>query len=219
MRFSARKRATGRHTYSTILTPDAVTSLCHDLRQPLAAILLVAEDFAQPDGSLDPRLLLIQREARFMADAVKEVLVQHQVSRDAETDIRAVVNEAVARAQPTTSSELRVELGTERRVALSSVALGRALSCLLDNAIRASSGTPITTIARDRGPRTEIVVIDQGAGLGNVTTVHGLGHRIVRSLIEPAGGSLTLSPGRAGGAVATLTLPNVTSSGRLEHVS
>jgi signal transduction histidine kinase len=102
----------------------------------------------------------------------------------------------------------------------------RALTNLLDNAIRASaSGDAVEIGARPCEAGVEIEVIDHGAGLApeDVERVfdafvslrpggHGLGLTISRQIVEQLGGTLVLhsAPGR--GTVARLSLPAAAAS-------
>ena len=77
---------------------DAVRALCHDLRQPLAAILLLSESGV---GDPERRLATIRDEARWLATMIDDVLVEAPVDRPDVVDVLHVVRGCVERAEPT----------------------------------------------------------------------------------------------------------------------
>jgi len=86
----------------------------------------------------------------------------------------------------------------------------RAVSCVLDNAMRAA-GTDGHVTVEVSGTNSEITigVIDDGPGLGHVPTNNGLGLTITRALVSACGGGFELTPGLASGVVAKIVLPTV----------
>jgi len=86
----------------------------------------------------------------------------------------------------------------------------RAVSCVLDNALRAA-GTDGHVTVEVSGTNSEITigVIDDGPGLGHVPTNNGLGLTITRALVSACGGGFELTPGLASGVVAKIVLPTV----------
>jgi two-component system NtrC family sensor kinase len=100
-------------------------------------------------------------------------------------------------------------------------AVGRALTNLIDNAIRASGpGEPVEVGASAKDGWIEIQVSDRGCGLApdDVTRVfdafvtlrpggNGLGLTISRQIVEQLGGTLNLESELGRGTVARLRLP------------
>src|SRR6478735_1241680 len=136
---------------------DGVRALCHDLRQPLAAILLLSESGV---GDPERRLATIRDEARWLATMIDDVLVEAPV--------------------------------------------GRAVGCILDNAIRAAGPHGSVTVeVREDGGHVQVVVEDDGPGLGKVPAHTSMGLTITAALVSASGGEFTLTP-RPGGAPGAL---------------
>jgi signal transduction histidine kinase len=184
---------------------DTVRALCHDLRQPLAVIRLLAETRG---GDVQHRLDGILEEARWLSDVVEAVIGGAADDSPGTLDVVELVAHCVHRAQPTAGCGIEVS-GIDRAMAIASpVALGRAISCVLDNAVRAAGpgGQVIVEVTGADGEIT-LRVIDDGPGFGQVGTNNSLGLTITRGLIAACGGTFDLSPGRAGGVVARIVLP------------
>lgn len=188
---------------------DAMAALCHDLKQPLAAIMLISDDQVSDDA----RLTAIYTQARWMSDAIEDLLACPTRRGKDQADVGAVVSDAVERAGGTARCAMVLDIVTTATVALSSVALGRAMGCLLDNAVRASGSGLVQTTVRVCEMGIEIVVADDGPGLGAIETAHGLGLSIVRALIAPGGGHLGLDRRLGGGTIATLRIPVISAVG------
>ena len=82
------------------------------------------------------------------------------------------------------------------------MALTRALSCLVDNAVRAAGdrGTVSVDITVEMDGDVRVSVRDDGPGLGQVAARSSLGLSITRALVASFDGSLDLAhAARAGG--------------------
>jgi len=188
---------------------DTVRALCHDLRQPLAAILLLA---GAGSGDVQRRLEGILDQAQWLSDMVEGVIGGAADDTPERVDVVDLARSCVLRAQPTASCEIEfVSAGRVMAVA-TPVALGRAISCALDNAIRAAGpGGNVTVDVAGTAQEIIIRVIDDGPGLGNVPIHNSLGLTITRALVSACGGGFELSPGTAGGMVARINLPAMSS--------
>jgi K+-sensing histidine kinase KdpD len=187
---------------------DTVRALCHDLRQPLAAIRLLA---GAHGGNVERRFDGIIEEAQWLSDLVEGVIGGAVDDAPGRVDVGELVALCVRRAQPTAACRVGF-LDTDRAIALvSPVALSRAVGCVLDNAVRAA-GPGGQVIVEVTGTDNEIAirVIDDGPGLRHVPTIHSLGLTITRALISACGGGFTLKPGPVGGVVAQILLPAMT---------
>jgi Signal transduction histidine kinase len=93
------------------------------------------------------------------------------------------------------------------------VALSRAVSCVLDNALRAAGPDGHVTVdVTGTGHEIIIQVIDDGPGLGYVPIHNSLGLTITRALVSACGGGFELKPGIAGGMNARIVLPEWSSA-------
>jgi signal transduction histidine kinase len=155
---------------------DTVPALCHHLRQPMAAIRLLAEARGGNARRQFDGLIGGARD-----DSPERVDVVHLVAL------------CVHRAQPTATCPIGF-VGTDRVVAVASpVALSRAVSCVLDNAVRAAEpGGQVTVEVTSTDSEITIRVIDDRPGLGHVPTINVLGLTITRALVSAVGGGFEL---------------------------
>lgn len=184
---------------------DTVRALCHDLRQPLAAIQLLA---GTQNGDVRHRLDLILEQVLWLSQMVEGVIGEAAEDQPVSVDVAVLASHAVLRAQATATCHIGFE-GTDRAMATASpIALSRAVSCLLDNAVRAAGPHgQVTVEVRHDEAGIAILVIDDGPGLGHVPANHSLGLTITRALVSACGGSFELKPGTAVGMVAQILLP------------
>jgi signal transduction histidine kinase len=90
------------------------------------------------------------------------------------------------------------------------VALGRAITCVLDNAVRAAGpGGQVTVDVTGTDDEITIRIIDDGPGLGKVPSNNSLGLTITRALVAACGGAFELRPGAESGMAARIALPTV----------
>jgi signal transduction histidine kinase len=184
---------------------DTVRALCHDLRQPLAAILLLAQ---ARGGDAEVRFDGILREARWLSELIECVIGGAADDLPERVDVGDLVERCVHRVQPTATCHMAFFAIDQAMVMALPVALSRAVSCVLDNALRAAgSGGQVTVSVSDTGNEIVIGVIDDGPGLGLVPTNNSLGLTITRALVSACGGRFELKPGPARGAVAEIVLP------------
>jgi len=192
---------------------DTVRALCHDLRQPLSAIRLLAE---ANGGDVRRRLDGILDQAQWLADLVEGVIGDAVDDQPTTVDVVELVSRCVLRAQLTADCEIAFT-GTGSALAdAAPVALGRAFSCVLDNAVRAAGPAGhVAAKVTDAGHQIVIRVIDDGPGLGHVPAENSLGLTITRALIGACDGGFELTAGTAGGTVARIVIP-ASESGRSE---
>jgi len=185
---------------------DTIRALCHDLRQPLAAIQLLA---AAESGDVRRRLDGIMEQAKWLADMVDEVLVGAKSDRVDRVDVSELAELCVHRAQPTADCTISCAHDGQVLGLAAPVALSRALGCLIDNAARAAGpgGRVVVSVVR-RGGQVFLSVVDDGPGLGHVVGRTSLGLTITRALVAACGGRFELLPGRDRGVVACITLPD-----------
>ena len=184
---------------------DTVRALCHDLRQPLAVIRLLA---GARGGNVRRRFDGILEEAQWLSEMVDGVIGDAADDLPGRVDVVDLVARCVHRAQPTASCHIRFVGIDQAMVVASPVALSRAVGCVLDNAVRAAGpgGLVAIKVTSTDGEIT-IRVIDDGPGLGQVPTNNALGLTITRALVAACGGGFEIKPGPAGGVVARIVLP------------
>jgi signal transduction histidine kinase len=184
--------------------------VCHDIRQPAAAILaLVAAAEAHPElpDEIRRRLEQIGSEARHISTIVGQAAGDGMTFRPLDAgDCAAKVVESVRVSSPGTITVV-AEAGTT--VVADASVLRRALGNLLDNAIRAAgpTGTVLVTVGTF-GRWVQFDVSDSGPGFGSGPVgIAGLGLGIVEWLAGSHGGDLSLLESRLGGTLARLRIP------------
>jgi K+-sensing histidine kinase KdpD len=183
---------------------DTVRALLHDLRQPLAAILLLA---GTDGGDVRRKMDGIAGQARWLAELVETVLSGAATDDITATDVAQVATTAVVRAQASTHCRIVVEAGDVTHVWARPVALSRALACVLDNAVRAAGeGGNVTVGIHTDCTGVHVTVADDGPGLGRVASRTSLGLTTTRAMVAACNGSFELYAGRDRGAVADICL-------------
>lgn len=184
---------------------DTVRALCHDLRQPVTAILLLAgadscDTRRRMDGILD--------QAQWLAEMVEGVIGDAAHDAPRSVDVVDLASGCVRRAQHTADCQIEFSSTDCAMVRAAPLALSRAVSCVLDNAVRAASpGGHVTVDVTGTACEIVIRVSDDGPGLGHVPTHNSLGLPIARALVCACGGGFELKPGQVGGMVALIVLP------------
>jgi signal transduction histidine kinase len=186
---------------------DTVRALCHDLRQPLAAILLLA---GAEGGDIRSRLDGILDQATWLVDVVEAVIGDAAGDVPERVDVAKLAWLAVRRAQRTTDVSIGCRWTDRVMATASPVALARAIGTLVDNAVRAAGpGGHVLVEVTECAHQVTIRVTDDGPGLGLVPAVHSLGLTITRALVSACGGEFELKNGTAGGAVAEIVLEQI----------
>lgn len=191
--------------------PDrSLEEVCHDLRQPAAAILaLVAA--AETEAHIPPevlrRLHQIASEARHISTIVGHATGEGMTFRPVDAgEFAAQVVESVRTSAPGT---ITVVVETGALVVADAPLLRRALGNLLENASRAAgaTGTVLVTVG-NHGGWVHFDVNDSGPGFGaGPVGFAGLGLGIVERLAASHGGDLTMLESHLGGTLARLRLP------------
>ncbi len=205
----------------TAIPLERVREVCHDLRQPVAAILMLASAAEmRPDVPETVRLALqeITDQAEDISSAVRQFLDDAKQGVDGLGDPRpvnvaALSTETVERWRATFQGALGCSAADDPLyVTIDPVLFRRALGNVLSNATRAADfGGQVTVTVRrftmERGERAVIEVEDSGPGFGNIPSGHGLGLVVVRRTVEAAGGSVEFAEGPLGGALVRVVLP------------
>jgi K+-sensing histidine kinase KdpD len=188
---------------------DTVRALCHDLRQPLAAIRLLA---GAQGGDVRRRLDAILDQAQWLTDLVEGVIGDAVDDQLASVDVVELVSRCIVRAQLTAGSQIGLTHSDGALALAAPVALSRAVSCVLDNALRAAGpGGGVAVEVTSTTHEIIIRVIDDGPGLGFVLPENSLGLTITRALVAACGGGFELKAGTPGGVVARIVIPALIS--------
>lgn len=183
---------------------DTVRALLHDLRQPLAAILLLSGTEGGDNGR---KMDLIEGQARWMAELVEAVLVDASEDDVQSIDLTTLVHRTVDRAQVTASCPIKIDVVGAPQAWARPVALGRALACVLDNAVRAAGGEGhVTVTVHTDGAGVHVTVRDDGPGLGRIASVTSLGLTTTRAMVAACKGSFRLYTADEGGVIADICL-------------
>jgi two-component system, OmpR family, sensor histidine kinase MprB len=204
-----------------------VADASHELRTPLTAArtnvdLLREGQLSHEEArrALDEASVELSALTTLVADLVELARGEERQLRVEDVHLDDLVAETVERAKSRTPEATFVTALSPTVVRADAVLVERALSNLLDNAVKYSPpGAPIEVTVRDG----EVVVADHGPGVAAEDLPRifdrfyraaaargkpgaGLGLAIVREAAEAHGGTATAESG-AGGARFTLTLP------------
>jgi signal transduction histidine kinase len=215
-----------------------VADASHQLRNPLAALLIRLDDVADRAGpGLENDARRAMDEGKRLAGILERLLElarsEQSAAEIAAQPVEPVVAERVSAWSPIARSRrisMHVEHQPGLRASMDAIAVAGALDVLLDNALKFSpeSSRITVTTARTAG-QVVISVRDEGPGLTpdelpragdrfwrsrtqqNVAG-YGLGLSIARALLEPGQGRLEIVAPERGGLDVRLVLPAVTAS-------
>jgi K+-sensing histidine kinase KdpD len=186
---------------------------CHDLRQPVASLILLAEAaFAEPEisPSLARHLEAIVEQAEWLRDLIEHWLQSGELaSQSGQSDLVRLVNEAVATESVAYTGDVKVVWPAESvPVAVDPIVVRRIVANVLANATRAAGplGSVTVDIGRDEGFGT-VVVEDSGPGFGKIANGLGLGLKASARNIVECGGRLEIGRAILGGVRVSLWLP------------
>ncbi|WP_432088212.1 ATP-binding protein [Streptomyces sp. bgisy095] len=208
-----------------------VADASHQLRNPLAALLLRIELLALelPEGNEEIASVRTEgkRLAQVLDDLLDLALAEHAAAELRLTDVGALTAERVASWRPVAEDKgvtLTEECGAVTAWA-DPVALSSALDAVIDNALKFTpAGEEVTvTVVPDR-TGVAVVVADHGPGLtdeelgrigdrfwrsGRHQNVKGsgLGLSIARVLLTAGGGGVAFTPNEPHGLRVTVTVP------------
>ncbi len=208
-----------------------VADASHQLRNPLAALLLRIELLALelPEGNEEIASVRTEgkRLARVLDDLLDLALAEHASADLRLTDVGALTAERIASWRPV-ADEKGVRLVGECGAATGwadPVALSSALDAVVDNALKFTpEGEQVTVRVLAGRDTVEVVVADSGPGLteeelsrvgdrfwrsGRHQNVKGsgLGLSIARVLLTATGGAIAFAPNEPHGLRVTVTVP------------
>ncbi|HJR19708.1 MAG TPA: HAMP domain-containing sensor histidine kinase [Actinomycetota bacterium] len=187
-----------------------IQEICHDLRQPAAAILALvsaAETQSDVPDHVRRRLEQIASEARHISTIVGQAAGEGMTFRP--MDAGEAAGSVAESLRTSTSADVTVVADPDSTVVADGSALRRALINLLDNAIRAAGANGTVTVrVGTHGDWVHIDVHDSGPGFGaGPVGIAGLGLGIVEWLAGSHGGDLVMLESDLGGTLARLRLP------------
>ena len=194
---------------------DAVRALCHDLRQPLSAILMLAESGV---GDPERRLATIRDEARWLASMIDDVLTDAPVDRPDVVDVlQLLVRGCVDRTVPPPPARITVtgRPGAEAFVPRRWGSAGPSAASSTTPSGRPAPAAASRIDVHEQAGSVHVVVEDDGPGLGKVAAHTSMGLTITAALVSSSGGQFTLTPrsGAPHGAVARIVLPRARRTG------
>ncbi|CAM5250350.1 sensor histidine kinase [Streptomyces fumanus] len=208
-----------------------VADASHQLRNPLAALLLRIELLALelPEGNEE--IASVQAEgkrlARVLDDLLDLALAEHTEADLQITDIGALAAERVAAWAPTAEAKGVRLVGDCPPVTAwaDPVALSSALDAVIDNAVKFTpEGETVRVAVASNGTASTVVVTDRGPGLTDEELARvgdrfwrsgrhqnvkgsGLGLSICRALLAAGGGTLAFDHHTPHGLKVTVTVP------------
>ena len=225
-RLSQTARVADLRAKSEELRSTLLSSVSHDLRTPLAAIVgavtTVRDDASLPPETRRDMLDTIVEEADRLERLVSDLLDMTRLAsgtlsvRKDWVPLEEVVGSALGRVESrlngiSVATRLPADLPS---IALDPVLIEQLLINLLDNAAKhARGGGRIDIEARHEGESVTVDVADRGPGIepGREERIFerfpGLGLPIARAIARAHGGNLVARAREGGGAVFRLTLP------------
>jgi|tagenome__1003787_1003787.scaffolds.fasta_scaffold20988642_6 signal transduction histidine kinase len=204
----------------TGLVESRVNVVMHEIRQPLAAVLALAElARSGPDVPPDVRRcldLLVEQAHEVCGAATSASGTDPGPDQEgaATVDLGEVIDSAMGSIRFTWSG-LLVRRGARGPLPIAGLrpTVRRCLVNLLDNATRAAGPGGTVSVIVDRDAETvHVMVDDDGPGFGSVPRHTGLGLATTRSALEALGGALLVGrPPDGRGARVGFSLPLLAS--------
>ncbi len=216
---------------------EFIADVSHDIKTPLTGILGAADLLSgDPPAPVRQKLLaMVKRESVRLNDLAQNVLSLARLERDgfapacANVNLEDLVNETLdgLRARANAANVALVASVSPGAAAFcDSQLISRALSNLIENAIRHSGSRDVVVSARNADGAAELAVEDHGVGIppehaarvferfyrvDSARTAEaggaGLGLAIVRRIARLHGGDVSLNPVRPSGCRFTIRIP------------
>lgn len=239
-RYEAVSEMTRRLEEVAQMKTDFVSVVSHELRTPLTSIIgsldTVARPELAPEAEAAKNLLnTARRQAGRLQRLIEDLLIVSRIDRNAvPIQLEAVPITAFFKEVTSTVAiaDLTIDVDPEDAAVLADLDhLNRIFLNLLENASKYAPGSAVEVIARARGDRVDISIVDHGEGVpldqrdriferftqmeGSATRTRGgtgLGLNIVRGLVEAMKGNVGLHETMGGGATFTVSLPRTLPS-------
>ncbi len=225
LHFAELAQASHVQVESERLRNSILSSLSHDLRTPLTALVGLTETLHLQGEVLSPAqqdmVEAVHEQSVRLADMVTKLLELARLSSGKlqlhkEWQALADVTGAALDLLGTALAEHPLKLHIPADFPLlefDAVLMERVIGNLLENAVRHTpAGTPIHLTAQVTGQQVEICVCDEGSGFAVTDTDMkpnhaGLGLAICKAILQVHGSSLRLEKRSGGGTCACFTLP------------
>jgi signal transduction histidine kinase len=198
---------------STTPDVDRLHEICHDMRQPVASILMLADAAVTDDSNpsvVRANLGRVREQAEWLADLLQHLLEPYSTgnANGQAHDLNGIAADAVAAAQATYRGDLRLQLsGGNLSIPASPLELRRVIANLLSNAIRAAGPQgQVVVELRGAGDHVLLTVDDNGPGFGLIRRDIGLGLRAAAQSVKSCGGQIEFRRSPLGGTRAVLVL-------------
>lgn len=215
-------------------TNNAIASVAHDMKTPLAVISGYAECMSDGMDDKDYPSLILQKTQQMnemvlslVEDSRREL--QKNKERKTITDARVYFGEAIARMRPVAEAkgiELKNKKTPSAQVRLDAYQFGRVIQNLITNAVKYSpSGTTITISYSVWAKYLYIRVKDQGEGIAKDSLPYifdqfykedktradgasnGLGLYITREIVRDHGGRIYVKSKKGKGSTFVVAIP------------
>ena len=189
-----------------------VSELCHDLRQPVAALIQLAAAASTADMSppARERVAQINREAHRLSGMVQAVLTAPPVWEP--VDLAEIARGVVQSARIAYGERFDVSAPGPAPVLGQRVQLDRALSNLVENAAHVGRGR-VRVEVRTVGGRVRVGVEDDGPGLLHAPGSVSLGLLIVDRVVREHGGKVVVQDCELGGTRVEMGFPAADQNG------
>jgi signal transduction histidine kinase len=192
---------------------DRLREICHDMRQPVASIIALADaalSHAAVPSSVRGRLGQVRDQAEWLGDLLRHLVEppEPRMAEDESCDLARLASDAVRFEAVTYTGELALQWSSgDMYVSGNSVELRRVIANLLSNATRAAgpAGKVVVELRRDADCAL-LTFDDSGPGFGHIRPGTGLGLPVVARSLNAYGGDVKYGQGPLGGVRATLAL-------------
>jgi signal transduction histidine kinase len=171
---------------------DPTRMLCHDLRQAVATIRVLASMGVGEVEATGRRLDAIVGQCDWLSAVIDEALSPAE-SREV-VDVADLVAAAAARVSLTGQTAITIRSAGSPLAWTCEVGLGRILENLLENATHAAGQGTVEVTIEQHGQSVVIDIADDGPGFGAVAARTSLGLTIVRALALSCGAEITSEP-------------------------
>ncbi|TDW95451.1 MULTISPECIES: sensor histidine kinase KdpD [Kribbella] len=181
--------------------------LCHDLRQYVAAGLLLSE---QSSATIDEaavlgRMSLIRQQFAAIAELLE---VEQDARRIGGVNLSRLAGECADVVRVTHRAAVIFERPARVTVVGDQALLRRAIGNLLDNACRAAGGAGTVQVHVDIvDGEAWVEVSDDGPGFGDVASGTGLGLRVVAEAVRACAGRMEIRSTPGAGTTVRICLP------------